>query len=52
VDGPLTGNLTSSSGISVLGNDSYGVKAGNVSGNVTIPKGTITVQAATALASP
>ena len=45
VDSALTGSLSQTAGaISVLGNDSYGIKAGDISGNVALTNGSIKVQ--------
>ena len=52
LDGTLTGNLTSSGTINVLGDNSYGIKTGNVSGNVSFPRARSPPRARTPLASP
>jgi hypothetical protein len=47
IDSALTGSLTQTGGtIGVLGNNSFGIKAGNISGNVAITNGTIQVKGA------
>jgi autotransporter-like protein len=50
VDSALTGSITQSAGaISVVGNDSFGIRAGDVSGNVHLVNGSVQVQGGNAV---
>jgi len=50
IDSALNGSISQTAGaISVLGDNSFGIKAGDVSGNVTLTNGSIAVQGANAV---